>query len=100
MVRLIKNARLGRSSIRLLKSAGDTVGRVGDKAASGLFRWATTDHTGLSQRLNRMPVMGFFDSVKYILLQLAISIMVTVVTAALAFFLIAYGIPYFLFGSL
>ena len=89
-----------RNTIRCLESTGKTIAGVTDKAATGLVRWAITDHTGLSQRLINMPEMGFLDTVKYMLLQLLISIVVSVVTAALVFILIAYVIPQLLFGNL
>ena len=47
-----------------------------------------------------MPDMGFVDTVKYLLWQLLISIVSSVVTAALVFILIAYVIPQLLFGNL
>lgn len=32
--------------------------RTLDKAASGLFRWATTDHSGIGRALKLMPRRG------------------------------------------
>ena len=92
--------RLSRSNIRLLQSTGRSVAKISDKAAAGLFHWATTDHTGLSRRLANMPTMGFLDTVKYMLLQFLISIVAAVLTGLLIFVLIAYGIPFLLFGHL
>ena len=37
-----------------------------DKAAVGLFRCATTDHSGIGRPLYNMPSMGLFDIVRYI----------------------------------
>ena len=84
--------RLRRSTIRSINSAG----RFTDKAVVGLVRFATTDHTGISQRLADMPDMGFLDSLKYILLQMLISILAAIVTGVMTFLLIAYGIPFLL----
>jgi hypothetical protein len=85
--------RLSRSTIRSINSAG----RFTDKAVVGLVRFATTDHTGISQRLADMPAMGFLDSHKYILLQMLISILAAIVTGVMTFLLIAYGIPFLLY---
>jgi hypothetical protein len=78
----------------------ESTAKVTDKAVTGLFRWATTDHTGISQRLCNMPKMGFLDTLRYILVQLVLSIVAAVVTGALVFIVIAYGIPLLLFGHL
>lgn len=78
----------------------ESVAKVTDKAVTGLFRWATTDHTGISQRLCNMPKMGFFDTLAYILVQFVLSIVAAVVTGALVFIVIAYGIPLLLFGHI
>ena len=91
--------RLSRSNIRLLNSAGRSVGKVSEKAATGLFRWATTDHSGITERLANMPQMGFLDTLKYTLQQLVIVVVAAVVTGLLVFLFIGYGIPYLLFGS-
>lgn len=93
-------ARISRSTIRTINAAGKSIVKVGDKTAAGLFRWATTDHTGISQQLINMPAMGFLDTLKYIFVQLAISILAAIVTGVFVFILIAYGIPLFLFGHL
>src|SRR5664279_2932399 len=69
-------------------------GRTTEKAAVGLARWATTDHTGLSRSLCNMPSMGLADTLKYLLMQFLISVFVTVVSAIWVFFLIAIVLPY------
>ena len=55
-------------SLRNLKSsvwkAAQFIARTLDKTASGLLRWLTTDHSGISKMLVLMPDMGFWDSVK------------------------------------
>lgn len=84
----------------MTKNILESAAKVTDKAATGLFRWATTDHTGLSQRLINMPPMGFLDTLRYILLQLVVSIVAAVLTGVLVFVVVAYGIPIFLFGHL
>lgn len=93
-------ARISRSTLRSLNSAGKSIAKVGDRAAVGLFRFATTDHTGITQRLISMPKMGFIDSLKYILLQLLLTILAAIAIGVLTFLLIAYGIPFFLYWFL
>jgi hypothetical protein len=91
--------RLSKSNTRVLISAGKSVGKVTEKAATGLFRWATTDHYGITERLSNMPSMGFLDTLKYILVQLLITVVAALATGLLVFLFVGYGIPYFLFGS-
>jgi hypothetical protein len=40
--------------------------RMAEKSATGLFRWVTTDHSGLTQAMINMPEMGMIDTLKYI----------------------------------
>ncbi len=85
-----------------LRSAGWTAakftGRATEKAAVGLFRWAATDHTGMSSALEYMPPMGFLETLKYILMQFLITVAISVLTGLWVFVLIAYGIPFLIFG--
>lgn len=92
--------RLSRGNIRFLKTTGKTVAKVSGKAATGLFRWATTDHTGITERLVNMPKMGFFDTLGYIFVLLVINIVAALATGLLVFLIGGYGIPFLLFGSL
>lgn len=95
--------RYGKNSgrgVQNLGSAGMTglnfAGKVVDKSATGLFHWATTDHSGTAQRLRAMPKMGFMDSVRYILFSLFLGIVYAVVMGVSAFLIIAFGIPFLL----
>jgi hypothetical protein len=92
-------ARPSRSNTRLLISADKSVGNVTEKAAVGLFRWATADHTGITDRLTNMPSMGFVDTLKYILVQLVITIVAALATGLLVFILVGYWIPWLLFSG-
>jgi len=65
-----------------------------DMAVTGLFRWAATDHTGMGESLNRMPNMGFLDTLHYILTHILISIVAISAGGIMVFVLIAYGIPF------
>ena len=86
-----------------LRTAGWTAakftGRATEQTAVGLFRWAATDHTGMSKALEHMPEMGFLDTLKYILMQFLIAVAVSVLSAVWIFVLIGYGIPFLLTGS-
>jgi hypothetical protein len=93
-------AKLNRSNTRVLISAGQSVGKVTEKAATGLFRWATTDHYGMTERLSNIPSMNFLSTVGYILVQLVITIVAALATGLLVFLFVGYGISYLLFGSL
>lgn len=77
-----------------LGSAAKFTGRTTEKAAVGLARWATTDHSGFGDALTRMPKMGFMDSIKYIFVQFLIAIFCAVIGGVLVFVLIAFGIPF------
>jgi hypothetical protein len=91
-------AKLGNRAIRNLQSAGNSAakftGSTTGKAAVGLFRWATTDHSGMGRALDNMPSMGFFNSVRYVLMHFLIAVVGAVLTGALVFILIAYGVPF------
>ena len=93
-------SRLRRNYSRFLTTTGRSVAKVSGKAATGLFHWATTDHSGITERLVNMPKMGFLDSLRYIFVQMIISIVVTVAAALMVFLVVAYAIPYLLFGRL
>ena len=86
-------------AMRNLKSAGwsaaKLTGKTTEKAATGLFRWMTTDHTGTSEAFTNMPLMGFLDTIKYILFYIFCGILSAVLTGAIAYVLIAHGIPMF-----
>ena len=83
-----------RANSRFLKSTG----KLADRAATGLFRWVVTDHTGIAQRLANMPAMGFLETLRYLFFQLVITLVAALITGGLVFLGIAYGIPYLLFG--
>ena len=64
-----------------------------EKAITGLGRWATTDHTGTAKLLANLPPMGFIDTLITVAVTVLCSLLGAVVSAALFFVLIAYGIP-------
>ena len=72
--------------------------RQAEKAAVGIARWATTDHTGMGRMLASMPAgMGFVAAVKYIIVQFLIAMVGVAVSGLLFYLMFAYGVP-LLFG--
>jgi K+-transporting ATPase A subunit len=78
-------------------SGARTAWRFTEKAAVGLARWATTDHTGSAKFLASLPPMGFIDTMHMILVTFVTGILGACVAGFLMFLLIAYGIPWLLF---
>ena len=72
--------------------------RTANKAAVGLFRWAATDHSGMSKALDRMPQMGLLDTLRYILRQLLFTVVGVVLTAIVGLVLIFSVIPFLITG--
>ena len=54
---------------RTLRHVTESTLRNAGKATVGVTRWAMTDHTGVSASLARMPGLGFFDTIRFLLLQ-------------------------------
>ena len=75
-----------------------TAGRLTDKAAVGLFRWVSTDHTGFSEALRHIPSMGAGETFKYILMQFLCAVLVAVINGVWVFVLIAFVLPFLLSG--
>ncbi len=73
-----------------------STGRATEKAVVGVFKWATTDHLGMGKAMMNMPSMGFFASIKYVLMQLLIRLYVIALMGVLIFVAIGYGIPFLL----
>ena len=73
-----------------------TAWKVTEKAAVGLARWATTDHTGTAKFLGNMPAMGFVDTLMTVALTVLCSLLGALVTGVSAFLIVVYGIPFLL----
>ena len=58
-----------------LMSAGKATAKITGEAVNGLFRWLTTDHSGMGKALGEMPKMGFIASIKYALVYFLIGLM-------------------------
>lgn len=81
-------------------SAAQTAYRHFDNAGSSFAKWMTTDHTGFSRSILDMPKMGFMDTCKHVVTTFLISMLGILGSAFIVYLMIAYGIPYFLFGSI
>ncbi len=64
-----------------------------------VFRWLATDHYGTENALRTIPGLGFWENLKFVTIKLLITFIAILLTGALVFLLIAYGLPWFLFGS-
>ncbi len=74
-------------------------GRALENTAVGLARWAATDHFGWAQRIASMPRMGFFDTVRHIIVLFLIQMYALAVTSLLIFLFFAYVIPFLITGA-
>ena len=87
-------------SMRNLKSSGwkaaKFAGRTLDKTISGLFRWLTTDHSGMTRMLALMPEMGFWNSVKHALMRFLITLAGIVLQIVWLYFITLHGLPFLL----
>ncbi|PTQ79775.1 hypothetical protein [Nitrosomonas ureae] len=80
---------------RNLQSAAELL----DKAASSLFRWVTTDHSRIGQIRNLMPKRRFFEELQDMLVCLLIALFSAALQVVWIVFLIAYAIPFLIFGQ-
>lgn len=71
--------------------------KYASKAAVGLGRWATTDHTGSAKFFANMPRLGFVDTITIALVHIVTTILGAIGSAFVVYLLIAYGIPALLF---
>ncbi|MFA7282540.1 MAG: hypothetical protein WC100_20830 [Sterolibacterium sp.] len=82
---------------RNLERAGNeftkSTGRATEKAAVGVFKWATTDHLGMGNAIINMPKMGLLESIQYVLWEFLIRVFAAIVLGIGIFVVIAYGIP-------
>jgi len=72
-----------------------TFSNAANKAAVGLARWVTTDHTGTGKLLANLPPMGFIDTLITLLVTAVLSVLgaLALASAAMLFLLVAVGIP-------
>lgn len=69
---------------------------ITEKTVSGLFRWMTTDHIGKGRAIQFIPGTTILGSLGCILLELFFGILTAVLTGAIAYVMIAYGLPLFI----
>jgi len=82
-----------RTAAKFANHSAKFAGRIAEKSAIGLFRWATTDHLGTAKFLANMPPMGFLDTLTMILVTFVTGILGAIVAGFLMFLLIGFGIP-------
>lgn len=89
-----KNRRNGMRNLRSVGLDGaNFAARAAGKSAAGIFRWATTDHSGMTHAMISMPKMGFIASIKYIFFCFCGTVIYAIIVGVLMFLLIAFGIP-------
>lgn len=62
-----------RQVLRHSRSTGNSSSVI-ENVAVGLFRWATTDHSGMSNALEHIPSMGYLHQLKTIFMHFLISV--------------------------
>ena len=88
-------------AFRNLNSAAHTGMKVADKAAAGLGRWMITDHSGMGRAMDNMPPsLGFFGTIRHMLMFLLVATLYYCLGAIALFLMIAYGIPFLIMGHL
>lgn len=84
--------------MRNLRAAGlaglGFTAKVVEKSSVGLFRWATTDHSGVTKALVNMPSMGILDSLRYMFMCLIFGVAHALLRGVIVFFTIAIWIPF------
>jgi hypothetical protein len=85
-----------KQAFRNLNSAANSGVRAADKAAAGLGRWMVTDHSGVQFYVPKG--LGFFGTIRHLLMQLFLAVFGAVVAGILMFLLVAYGIPALIVG--
>ena len=89
-----------RNSRSNLESAANIAIHATARTTEGVFRYITTDRSGMGRAISHMPPsMGFLDSAAYIASYFLIAVAGAVLTGILYFILIAFGIPFLITGS-
>lgn len=71
--------------------------KITEKAAVGIARWATTDHTGTLKMLAERPSMKALDAIAMGMVNLLAYVVGAVASAVLFVLLFTYGLPLLLF---
>ncbi|UCV10823.1 hypothetical protein KI614_11620 [Dechloromonas denitrificans] len=70
-----------------------------EQAGVSLAQWVTTDHTGFSQALLKMPALGFWDSCLKITLRFIFAVVGCALSGLLVFLMVTLGIPFLITGG-
>lgn len=73
--------------------------KIAEKSIEGLFRWATTDHTGFARAVSSMPSMGLVDTLRLALVHLIYALAYAIGMGIAVYLTVALWIP-FLIGIL
>ena len=77
--------------------AAKSAWKIAEKAAIGLARWATTDHTGTVRALADRPSMKAMDAIVMGLVNLVLTVVGSIASAGLLVMLFTFGVPLLLF---
>ena len=87
---------INKKYVRIALAAASPVLHTSGKAIATVFRWATTDHSNLAQRLASMPQTGFLAQMRFLFRQFLWSAFIAIVSGLWVYFLIAYVLRYLL----
>ncbi len=73
--------------------------KMAEKSATGLLRWATTDHTGFARAVNSMPALDLLATLRVVLSYFCYALVYAVGMGVAVYFTVVLWIP-FLFGIL
>lgn len=80
-------------SAKFIVQSAKYAGKYAEKAAIGLARWATIDHTGTAKLLTDAPSMGFINTLSMIVVTAVTTLLGAVASVAVFVLLITFGIP-------
>jgi len=86
-----------RTATKFAGRAASKSANLAEKAAVGLARWVTTDHTGTAKFLTGMPPMGFLETSTVLLVQLIYTLLGIAVSVTMFLLLFTFGLSW-LFG--
>ena len=69
-------------------------------SSNWVLHWFTNDHFHVQRALETIPGLGFWENLKFVLYKLLLSFLAMIVTGVIIFLLIAYGVPWLLFGGI
>ena len=87
---------INKKYVRIAHATASTVLRTSGKAVASVFRWATTDHSNLAERLASMPQTGFLAQMRFLFRQFLWGVLIAIASGLWVYFLIAYVLRYLL----